>query len=85
MRKSDTTFLIDQDILRLDISIHDSIIMEIFESDHDLSSVELRSFLLESLLLTQMSEQLASTNVDSLHAYLINYITKKIFYSDSNT
>ena len=55
------TLLVNEDVFRLDIAIHDSIVMEILESGDDLSSVELSPLLIKPFLLAEMPEELATS------------------------
>ena len=55
--------LIDQDILRFEISVHDAVIMKVAEGHCHLSCIEFDYFLFESLFVEQMIVQVATPHI----------------------
>lgn len=54
--------LIDEDVLKFQISVRNSLLMEIADTEHDLSDIKLDLFLVESLFLYIVFVKLCTTN-----------------------
>ena len=52
--------MVNQDILWLQVTIDDAVLVEVSESQHDLGRIEARSVLSESNLVAEMEEKLTA-------------------------
>ena len=85
IRKFEETVLREQDVLGLQITVDDVLVVQIGKDNRDLTGIEFRVVVFEASSLTKMRKELTANNVFQKKVEVVIILTVKIQLNDERT